>query len=449
MIKKYIIACIALFVITSTIEAQLVDKVIAKIGSEFISLSDIEEEYQYARQTEPTLTEDAKCGIVQSAIAQKVLIYQAKLDSVEVSDAEVESQLDLRFQSVLRQMNGDEAYFKEYYGASVNEMKDRYREEQKQKILAERMQFQLIQEVSITPSEVLEFFNNIPTDSLPFLNSEVEIAEIMVEPVVNDIERQKALDEAKEVYEKLLAGEDFAELAKIHSDDPGSGQKGGDLGYAKRGIYVPEFEGAVFGLKEGEMSEIVETEYGFHIIQQIDRRGNNVKARHILFAPLKTIADEIKAKNLLDSVRTLLVNDSLTFEAAVKQYSISDLPSYSNNGKVKNPTNGTNFFETKDLDPDTYFAIEDLSLEEITPVLEVKSLRGDKMYRIVKLQSKTKPHRANLKEDYDKISYFAKESKKSQYFSEWLDEKIGMTFIKIDPIYASCPNLSQWIESRP
>lgn len=451
MTKQIIITISLITTLIGTITAQqqqLVDKVVARVGSEFITLSDVEEEFQYSKSVEPNLTNDAKCGVMQSAIAQKVLIYQAKLDSVIVTDAEVESQLDLRFSSVLRQMNGDEAFFKEYYGATVREMKDRYRDDQKQKILAERMQYQLIDEVKITPAEVLDFFNQIPTDSLPYLNSEVELAEIIIEPQVNQLEREKALKEIEEVREKLLAGEDFATLAKAHSDDTESAKRGGDLGFAKRGSYVPEFESAVFGMKLDEISDVVETEYGFHIIQQQERRGNSVKARHILVSPLKTIADEIEAKEMLDSIRTMIIDDSISFENAVKRFSLKDSPSYSNNGKLKNPSTGTNFFETKDLDPDTYFAIESLEVGEVSEIMEIKNFKQEKIYRIVKLQSKTKPHRSNLKEDYDKISYFAKESKKSQYFNSWLDEKVAETYITIDPIFNTCPNLANWIKEN-
>ncbi len=444
--KHILIICGLLISFAADAQKQLLDKVIARVGSEYISLSDIEEDYIYRKSGDPSMDESAKCQILQEAIAQKVIIYQAKLDSIEVTDAEVETQLDLRFESVLRQMNGDEVFFKEYYGATVNEMKDRYRDDQRQKILAEKMQYQLIQEVDITPEEVLTFFNNIPRDSLPYLNSEVEISEIMIEPEVNSIERNKALVKAEEIYALLLEGGDFAELALKNSDDKESAKRGGDLGFARRGTYVPEFEAAVFSLEPNEISEIVETQFGFHIIQLIKRRGNSVNARHILISPLVTVADEIKAKEKLDSIRTLLVADSLSFELAVKRFSIKDLPSYSNNGKVKNPATGTNFFETKDLDPDTYFAIDNLDVNDVSEVLEVKSFRGDKMYRLVKLQSKSRPHRANLEEDYDKISYFAKESKKSQYYVKWLDEKLNNTYIKIDPMYQDCIDLKKWID---
>lgn len=424
---------------------MLLDKVVAKVGSEFITLSDIEEEFQYSKTVEPTLTDDAKCGILESAIAQKVLIYQAKLDSVEVSDEEVESQLNLRFESILRQMNGDENFFKEYYGASINEMKDRYRDDQRQQILAERMQYSLIEKVTITPAEVLEFFHSIPKDSLPLLSSEVEIGEIVLQPEVNVVEREKAITEAEMVYEKVKAGEDFAALAKKYSDDTESAKRGGELGFAKRGTFVAEFEGAVFSLKPDEISDIVETEYGFHIIQLLERRGNSVKARHILIAPKITSEDEKLAKNKLDSIRTLILLDSMSFETAVKRFSLQDIPSYSNNGKMKNPANGTNFFETGALDSDTYFAIDELEVGGISEVLEIKNFKGEKMYRIVKLQSRTKPHKVNLKEDYDKVSYFAKESKKSTYFSNWLESKMAETFIRVDPVFEDCPNVSDWL----
>ena len=448
---KFIIFTFSLIPFFSPIQGQqLVDKVIARVGSEYISLSDVEEEYQYAKVNDKTITDEARCALLQSIIAQKVLIYQAKLDSVEVSDDEVEAQLDLRFSSILRQMNGDEEFFKEYYGASIKEMKERYRDDQKQKILAERMQYKLISEVDITPDEVLEYFNQIPQDSLPFLSSEVVISELVVEPQVNEIERAKALAEAEEVYAKIKEGQDFATLAKAYSDDTESAKRGGDLGFATRGTYVPDFEAAVFGMEANEISDIIETEFGFHIIKQIERRGNRVKASHILISPLKTIIDEIRAKELLDSIRTLIIADSITFEEAVKKHSIKEMPSYSNSGKLKNPATGTNFFETKDLDYDTYFAIENLQVGEISKIVEMKNFRGGKMYRILKLQSKSKPHRANLKEDYDKITLYAKESKKNQYFAEWLEAKMGETFIQVDPLFFSCPALQQYVKGvRP
>ena len=437
---------IAMCIFTNINAQLLVDKVVARVGSENILLSEVEDEYGYLKTSKPTTDPSVKCDIINNLIAQKLIVYQAKVDSVEVTDEEVETQLDFRFESILRQMNGDEDFFKEYYGATVSEMKDRFREDQKQKILAERMQSKLIDKISITPNEVKEFYNKIPVDSIPYLSSEVELAEIVVKPVVNAEERQKSLSLITEIRERIVKGEDFAALATKYSKDVESAKRGGDLGYAKRGVYVPEFESAVFTLQIDEMSEIVETEFGFHIIQLQERKGNTIKARHILIIPEITDADRELAKHKLDSLRVLLASDSIKFEDAVKKHSLKQLQSYSNNGRLKNPNTGNNYFDTKDLDPDTYFAIDKLKENELSKVIEMKDPKGEKMFRLLKLYSRSKPHKANLKQDYDKIAFFAKESKKSNYFNTWLDERMKKTYISVDTLYYDCDGLRNWMK---
>ncbi len=437
-----------LILIASSIKAQpyLVDKVVARVGSEYILLSEIEDEYSYMAANNPKSNPEMKCEIIKNLIAQKLIVYQAKLDSVEVKDEEVETQLAYRFESILRQMNGDETFFKEYYGATVAEMKDRFREDQKQKLLAEKMQAKLIDNVTITPVEVMNFYNSIPQDSLPYLSSEVELGEIVMSPKINKTERQKSLDAMKDIKSRIEKGEDFAALATKYSVDVESAKRGGDLGFAKRGIFVPDFEAAAFTLKPGEMSDIVETEFGFHLIQLIERKGNNIHARHILISPEITQEDRDLTRNFLDSIRTLIVNDSIKFEAAVKKHADKNSQSYSNNGKLKNPNNGTNYFETKDLDPETYFAIDKLKENEISKVIETKDLKGDKHYKIIKLQSKSKPHQASLKLDYDKIATYAKEGKKAEYFNTWIKNKMDKTLIIVDAIYADCESVYQWVK---
>ena len=329
MNKKYLLFVKMLVLLTLTTrtevyaQEQLVDKVIAKVGSEYILLSEVEEEYAYAKSKNPGLEESTKCDMLDNIIAQKLVIYQAKIDSVEISDDEVETQLDYRFEAILRQMNGDEAFFEEYYGATIAEMKERYRDDQRHKILAERMQQKLISEIEITPKEVTAFYQSVPKDSLPYFKSEMEISEIVMLPVINNQERQKALDKITSLREKVISGAmTFEDAATKYSQDPGSAVKGGDLGFAKRGLYVPEFEAAVFTMAKDEISEVIETEHGFHFIQLIERRGNAVRARHVLIKPEITSADLKKCKELMDSVRTIILSDSLTFEEAVKKYSL-------------------------------------------------------------------------------------------------------------------------------
>lgn len=445
---KYFQSIILLFVATITIaqERLVIDKVVAKVGTETILLSDVESQYAYALDQSGGFDEGLKCQILQSIIGQKLIVNQAKLDSIVVSEEEIQASLDFRIDGVLRQMNGDEAFFEEFYGMTIAEMRDNLRDDLEQQMLAERMQTQIINEVSITPKEVKEFYKSIPRDSIPYLSAEVEISEIVVKPQVNKEERIKALEKILDIRKSIVdEGADFAEVAVKFSDDTGSGSRGGDLGFAKRGTFVSEFEAVAYGLEPGEISEPVETEFGFHIIQMMERRGNNLRLRHILVTPDITEEDKVLAREKLDSIRNQIINGEIRFSEAVKKYSIDDIPSYHNNGMIQNPKTGKTFFETGDLPTEIYFAIEDMDVLDVSPPLEYPLPTGETYYRIVQLVSKTKPHRASLEEDYAKIQAFAKESKKQEYFANWIEEKFKETYIEVDDSYILCPELQKMI----
>jgi peptidyl-prolyl cis-trans isomerase SurA len=426
-------------------EKYVLDKVVTTVGDEFILLSDVETEFAYARTKQPTLPLEYKCNILDGLIAQNLIIHHAKLDSIEVADEELESMLDARFNSVLAQMNNDENFFEEYYGATISEMKDRYRDDQRKLILAERMQQQLISSVSITPTEVQEYYNAIPKDSLPYLDSEVELGELVMFPEVNTEERQKALDKITMILNKIQSGEStFEEMAKEHSMD-GSAAQGGDLGFAKRGNYVPDFEAVAFTLDDAELSDVVETEFGFHIIKQVGRRGEYVKVKHIIIKPEITDADLELVKIKMDSIRTLINTDSMSFIGAVRRFGNKKVPSFSNAGRVMNPATGNTFFEADQLEADDYFAIESLDEEKVSAPLLVQNPRLGRYYKLLQLQKITRPHQASLELDYDKIAYFAKENKKGEYFSKWVETKMQETYIRVNATYEYCPDLVKWI----
>jgi len=450
--KNIIYIVLILVFASTTIQAQeqLIDKVIAQVGSELILLSDVENEYNYMASVRQVEDENIKCMILEQIMASKILVTQAKLDSIEASEEEIEAQLDARMDQILRQMGGDEQMFENYYGKSVAEMKNIYRDDIQSKILTDKMQGELMSNIQITPSEVVEFFNEIPVDSLPYYNSEVEIGEILLEPQVNNVEKEKARVKLETIRKQILEDSlDFGELAKKHSDDYGSGRNGGDLGWQKRGTFLPDFEAAAYSLKKGEYSEIVETDFGFHLIQLLERRGNTIKSRHILIKPELTDADIEAAREKLDSIRNLIVVDSMDFVLAVKAFSTENSTSYHNNGRMTNPVNQSTFFETKDLSPEIYFAIEDLKVSELSDVLEITGQTGETQFQLVKLISKTRPHRASLQEDYSKIQNYAKESKKNEYINTWLESKIKNTFIYLDPDFAlQCPNLEKWVINK-
>lgn len=426
-------------------ESLVIDKVIAKVGTETILMSDVEQQFSYAK-AENNDTPDMRCEILQSLIGQKIIIHQAKLDSVIISDEEVDASLTFKVDRVLSQMSGDTEMFQEVYSMTPTEMKDNLRDDERNQILVQRMQSTILDQVNITPKEVKAFYNSIPPDSIPYLSAEVELSELVIKPEVNKEERTKALQKVLDIRNRIIdGGEDFAELASKYSDDIGSGRRGGDLGFAQRGTFVPEFEAIAYTLEKGEISEPVETEFGFHILQLIKRAGNRINLRHILVKPVITENDRLLARNKLDSLRLLAV-DSTEFAVLVKSNSVEDVPSYNNNGLIQNPNTGKTIFSMSEIPSNIYFAIDGLEVGDVTEPLEYPLPTGETYYRIVKLLTKSKPHKASLEQDYSKIQNFAKESKKNLYFADWLESKIKGTYIDVDSQYLQCQDLIEMIE---
>ena len=234
-------------------DRRVIDKVVGKVGNELILLSEVEDQFDLMRQQRGAIEDKARCNIVEGLLTQNLLLNQARLDSIAVSEEEVEAQLDARIERILTYMNNDVNQFRNYYGQGINEVKEQFRDDLKNKLLIERMQASIMESITVTPSEVKIFFGKIPKDSLPYFNSEVETAEIVYKPKINDEEKSKAIKLLEEIRDRIInGGEDFAELATKYSQDPGSGKRGGDLGWQRRGTFVPEFEAAAYGLEKGE-----------------------------------------------------------------------------------------------------------------------------------------------------------------------------------------------------
>lgn len=438
-----------LFIAQASGQRQVIDKVVATIGGEFVLLSEVEEQHSMLEAQKGGLPEGARCDILDGAILSKLLLNQAKLDSIEVADAEVEDQLNARIDRILTYMNNDVQQFEDYYGQSIGEVKEQFREDLKNQILTERMRSEIINNVTVTPSEVKDFFNQIPADSLPYFSSEVEIGEIVFKPQVNSEERAKAIEKLETIREQIINGEaTFEELAARFGDD-GSARVGGDLGWSKRGNFVPAFEAAAYKLDKDEISTVVETQFGFHLIQMLERRGNSIHVRHILVKPEITDADLEKARAHLDSVRHLIANDSLSFSVAVKRFSDDEQQSYNNDGRMVNPNTGNTFFEVGDLDADIYFTIDTMDVNQVSAPFEFSGPTGETYFRIVQLQSRTKPHLANLQQDYSKIQQAAIQAKKNEYVNEWVLEKAEATYIDIDPMFVTCPVVQKWVKTDP
>lgn len=431
-------------------QREIIEKVIANVGSEIILLSEVEEQLVLiAERQGGVLPPDTRCLILDNLLTQRLLINQAKLDSVVVSDEEVEAQLSIRIEQILDYMGGDISQFEEYYGQSVNEVKESFRDDLRNQLLADRMRADVMKDIKVTPSEVKAFFKNIPHDSLPYFNSEVEIGEIVYQPKVNETERQKAIAKLEALRKRIVeGGESFAEIAKTFSDDFASARIGGDLGWTKRGKFVPEFEAAAYKLDENEVSEVVESEFGFHLIQLLGRRGNSIHTRHILVKAEITDQDLELARAKLDSVRQLLISDSISFSKAVKKFGYDQVQSYNNDGKIINPKTGNTFFEIGDLEPAIYFTIDTMKVGTYSKPFRFTDQRGETFYRILHLDSRTQPHVASLEKDYSRIQEATIELKKTSFLTNWIEQKVRSTFVQVDQEYHNCDALAKWIDKK-
>ena len=447
MIKKMFVGfTILLFSAGAFAQREVIEKVIANVGNEYILLSELEEQIALvAERQADNMPPDARCIMLDNLLTQKLLVNQAKIDSIELGDEEVESQLNARIDQILEYMGGDVTQFEDYYGQTIGEVKEAFREDLRNQLLSERMRSKVMEGVSVTPSEVKAFFKRIPKDSLPYFNSEVEVGEIVLKPEVNEVERQKAVEKLEAIRKRIVEGkEDFAELAKTFSDDFASARIGGDLGWTKRGKFVPAFEAAAYKLEEGEVSPVIQSEFGFHLIQLLGRRGNSINTRHILVKPEITDDDLMLAKLKLDTVR-MQVLDSLSFSKAVKRYGYKEVQSFNNDGKMINAATGNTFFEIGDLDPAIYFAIDTMKVGGYSAPFSYTDPRGETFYHIIQLQSRSQPHVASLEKDYSKIQLAASEEKKSSYMADWIEQKVYSTYIRLDASFMGCKNLEKWL----
>ena len=441
-----LISCV--FSVGMYAQPEVIDKVVATIGGEIVLLSEVEEQYALMSSQGRPVTDETRCFILEQQLANKLMIHQAKLDSIEIDDSEVETQLDARIEQILGYMNGSTEQFEAYYGQSVEKVRDEFRQDLKEQLLQDRMRGQIMSDVVVTPSEVKAFFNRIPTDSLPYFNSEVELGELVTVPQVNDADRERVRNLMMDLRQQIVdSTATFEDLAAQYSED-GTRNFGGDLGWSQRGKFVQEFEAAAYKLEINEVSEPVESQFGFHLIQMLGRRGSSINVRHILIRPEIMEVDLEKSRAFLDSVRNLLIIDSLNFSLAVKRFSDEDQQSYNNDGRMVNQATGNTFFEVGDLDPDIFFAIDTLELGKLSEPFEFKAPGGETYYRVVQLQSRTSPHTANLEQDYSKIRQAAIDSKRNVFISDWIGSRIGDTFIRLEISPKVCPNLNKWVKER-
>jgi len=439
---------IALFILALPLfifaqEEVVIDQVVAVVGKNIILESDIENQYYQYRMQSGIIGggSSVRCQMLESLLFQKLLLNQAEVDSIVISDLQIEQTMDQRLRYFISQL-GSRERFEEYYGKSIEEFKDEFRSDIENQLKVEQAQSTIVLDVTVTPSEVKSFFRGIPTDSIPLVNSTVEISEIVRTPPISLEQKLAIKDRLRGLRERVIAGESFATLAILYSEDPGSAKKGGELGFYGRGELYKEFEAIAFKLEGDEVSEIVETQAGFHIIQLIERKGEYVNVRHILLKTKVSPIDLAMAKAYLDTVSNLVKIDSLSFEEAVLEY--SDADNKNSGGLLINPMTGTSNFEMSQLDPQVSFVIDKLQEGEVSKPVIMEAEDGRQAYRLLYLKTRTLPHRANMQEDYDLIQQWALEEKKAEAFQEWIAKKAQKTYIKITDKFRQCEFESDW-----
>ena len=436
VLKKIIFPLV--FICTSQLLAQpeVIDKVVGVVGKHIIQYSDIEEQYLQYLQMGNSPSKAMKCNIFEEMLVQKLMVTQAELDSVEAAPGEVEQELDGRIDYFISQM-GSEDKLVEHFQKSVLEIKRDMYDAVLDQILTRKMQGEIVKGISITPKEVKDYYKTIPKDSLPYIESQYQISQILRYPSSSEEAiyevKQKLLDLRKRIIEQ---GSSFRALAVVYSEGP-SASSGGDIGWLSKAELDPEYAKVAFSLKKGQVSKIVESSFGYHIIQLIDKSDERVHTRHILMNPKISIDAKTEAQNKLDSLADFIRSDSLTFEQAANLYS-EDEETSMNGGLRINKYTGDTRFGVNDFNSREYYVIKNLKVSEISEAFESVDDNQKPVFKIIKIKSMTPAHTANLDDDFDLLKQQAVQNKQQSAIDKWVTERLKTTYVKLSPPFDQC-----------
>ena len=439
-----IMAAAAFAVISTLASAQkypdgIVDKTIAVIGNEMITISDLEEEMQMMQAYGMGSDKNARCEALEEMMVAKLFLMQARVDSLTVNNDMVEGELRNRIDNVKTSLGGEEAV-EEYFGKPIYKLRQEWREALQNQSLTQQMQSKVSSDIpELTPYDVKNYVDSVDKDDLPVVPIKYQLSQICVYP-----DREAANLAVKErllaIRERIINGEKFSTLARLYSQDPGSSRKGGELGMASKSIFWPAFSDAAMSLRIGVVSQIVETPDGFHIIEVLDKKGDMFNARHILMKPEYTSVDREKGFKMLDSLRTELINEAVTFELAARFYS-EDPATRTNGGQMADPNTGSSYFEIDQLKPQDYAAIKALEVGQISAPIESldnEGRNGNAVYKIIKVDKIIPAHTATFQNDYDLLLQQAKSQMSMTAINKFIDSKIKTTYIVIDPLFSDC-----------
>ena len=426
---------------------NVVDKIVAQIGNQIILMSDVESQKQQVIQSGLDPLNINTCEILEQLMANELLLDQALLDSISVSDEQVDAEMENRLR-LLEEKFGSREKLETFYGETTSKIKDKFRIQIRNKILTQEMERKLVQGISVTPKDASTFFKSIPKDSIPFINMKLSFQQIVYYPKITKDDKKRAYDILSEVRTAIVDnGKSFETQARINSDDPGSASKGGKI-EASAGMMVPQFESTVFQLKVGEISEIIESPYGYHIIKLISRKGQDYTCLHILKIPEYSPEAIDDASNRMDTCHQLLKENKITWNDAVLRFS-NDESTKQNQGIITNPITGDQTWDMEDLnqvDQQIYVLTEAMEKGDYTkPNLYIDIYERKQGFRIVRLSERYSPHIANLQDDYSLIKRAAENDKKQKIIQNWIKSKIGNAYIRIDDEYKNCNFSNNWI----
>lgn len=417
---------------------NIIDQVVWVVGDEAILKSEVEEERLAALSERRDIDGDPYCVIPEQLAIQKLFLNQAEIDSIEVDDSEIISRVDAQINFFIQQI-GSEEKVEEYFNKTMTQIREKLRQNVRDGLTAQRVQLEIVGEIKVTPAEVRNYFNSLPYDSIPYIPTNVEVQIITKEPTVPQVEIDAVKAKLREFTERVTSGEtSFSTLALLYSEDPGSRVRGGELGFMGRGQLLPEFANVAFNLQDpNKVSKIVETEYGYHIIQLIEKRGDRINCRHILLRP-HVPAEAIDSSLVgLDSIADNIRNNKYTFEQAAL-YISDDKDTRLNNGLMPNPYDNTSKFQMQQLPQEIAKVVDGLNVGEISDPFTMLDDNGKEVCAIVKLKTKIEGHKATISEDYQRLKDLVTAKMGEEKLKEWIKEKLKTTYVRIDPEWRNC-----------
>jgi peptidyl-prolyl cis-trans isomerase SurA len=438
--KKIIVIFLLSFTIQINHSQEIIDQVVAIVGENPILYSEIQGQKLQLLQQGMELDAEMDCYLIDEFMIQQLLIHQAEIDSIEVTEDMVKVELNQRIQYFSAQVGGTEA-LEEFYGKSIEEIKEEFFEQIEDKMKAQKMQQEITGNIIATPKEVQKFFNNIPIDSIPFINSKVKISQLVMAPKINYSQKTSTKNKLQSIKRRILSNEiSFSVAAEFYSDDPGSKSNGGNFGWVSRGDFVPEFDAIAYSIPLNEISEVFESPFGFHILKIEKRRGEQYYGSHILIKNEISESALADLKVKCDSILAEVKNGNISWENAIFQNSTDPIAG----GIIFNQSSGDMYWDMKNIDKSLFIGINKLEIGQYSDPIYYEDEKGNIGYRILKLVDQTKPHLANLNDDYGFIQKYAVNQKQIIEMDKWVTKTAKNTYIKVEEMYRSCPNITKW-----